>query len=109
MTRSTQAQKAERLNAAQELLARGGNMAESALRLSRDFDLSLRQAYRYLEEAQSIGHPTPVPEASTAATFKIPRSLIRDLHAYSAASGLTLSEIVRRALVSFLATIGRHG
>jgi hypothetical protein len=107
--RSTLAQKAERLNAAQELLARGGAMAENASNLSRDFDLSLRQAYRYLEEAQTLGRQMPVPEPATAATFKIPRSLLRDVHAYSAASGLTLSEIVRRALVSFLAAIGRHG
>ena len=107
--RSTQAQKAERLNAAQALLGRGGAMAENAAQLSQDFDLSLRQAYRYLEEAQALGRHIPVPEPATAATFKLPRSLLRDLHAYSAASGLTLSEIVRRALVSFLAAVGRHG
>jgi len=107
--RSTQAQKAERLNAAQALLTRGGTMTEHAAQLSQDFDLSLRQAYRYLEEAQTLGQQVPVPEPASAATFKLPRSLLRDVHAYSAASGLTLSEIVRRALVSFLATIGRHG
>lgn len=84
-------------------------MAENALTLSREFDLSLRQAYRYLEEAQTMGQQMPVPEPSVPATFKIPGSLIRDLHAYSAVSGLTLSEIVRRALVSFLAAISRHG
>ena len=107
--RSTLAQKAERLNAAQELLALGGAMAENAVSLSRDFDLSLRQAYRYLEEAQTLGQHLPVPEPAAPATFKIPHSLLRDLHAYSAASGLTLSEIVRRALVSFLAALGRRG
>ena len=107
--RSTLSQKAERLNAAQELLARGGAMAENAAQLSQDFDLSLRQAYRYLEEAQTLGRQIPVPKPATAATFKIPSSLLREVHAYSAASGLTLSEIVRRALVSFLAALGRHG
>jgi hypothetical protein len=109
MPRSTQAQKVERLNAAQRLLSQGSSMAENALRLSRDYELSLRQAYRYLEEAQAIGHPTPVPEPSVATTFKIPRTLIRDLHAYSATSGLTLSEIVRRALVNFLSAVARRG
>ena len=109
MARSTQAQKAERLNAAQRLLSQGSSMAENALRLSRDYELSLRQAYRYLGEAQAIGRPMPVPAPSVATTFKIPRDVIRDLHAHSAASGLTLSEIVRRALVSFLSRVGRHG
>jgi len=84
-------------------------MAEHAAQLAQDFDLSLRQAYRYLEEAQTLGQQVPVPEPASAATFKLPRSLLREVHAYSAASGLTLSEIVRRALVSFLAAIGRHG
>ena len=109
MPRSTQTQKVERLNAAQRLLSQGSSMAENALRLSRHYELSLRQAYRYLEQAQAIGRPTPVPERSVATTFKIPLNLIRDLHAHSAASGLTLSEIVRRALVSFLSTAGRRG
>ncbi|WP_395708517.1 hypothetical protein [Reyranella sp.] len=99
----------ERLNAAQRLLSGSNSMAENAQQLSHDYDLSLRQAYRYLEEAQAIGRPTPVPEPSLATTFKLPRSLIGELHTYSAASGLTLSEIVRRALASFLSTVGRRG
>ena len=48
MIRSTQAQKAERLRAAQRLLANNISMAEAALALSRENGLSLRQAYRYL-------------------------------------------------------------
>jgi len=52
MTLSTQGQRAERVTAAQELLARGTSMAEAAVALSRDLGLSRRQAYRYLEEAQ---------------------------------------------------------
>jgi hypothetical protein len=93
MARSTQAQRAERVRAAQELLARGTSMVEAAVALSRDFGLSRRQAYRYLEEAQAVASPPVVAEASVTITLKIPSNIVRELRAYSAISGLTISEI----------------
>jgi predicted DNA-binding transcriptional regulator YafY len=109
MTRSTHAQKAERLNAAHGLLAGGHGMAEAAAVLSRDFGLSRRQAYRYLQEAQAIGHPVAVSEASVPITLKIPVGVGRELRAYAAASGLTLGEIVARAVKAYLAAAREHG
>jgi predicted DNA-binding transcriptional regulator YafY len=109
MTRSTHAQKAERLNAAHGLLARGTSMAEAAAVLSRDLGLSRRQAYRYLQEAQAIGHPVAVTEASVPITLKIPGSVVRDLRTYAATSGLTLGEIVARAIKAYLALAREHG
>jgi predicted DNA-binding transcriptional regulator YafY len=109
MTRSTDAQKAERVNAAYNLLARGTDLADAAAALSREFGLSRRQAYRYLEEAAAIGHPVPITEPSIPITLKIPGSVVRDLRSYSAASGLTLGEIVARAIATFLKATRRHG
>lgn len=97
------------MNAAQTLLAQGVHGAEVAMRLSRDFKLSRRQAYRYLRQAQRLGHPVAVPAPSRAVTFKLPGDVIRALHNHSAASGLPLSEIVTRALVAFLAIDRDHG
>jgi hypothetical protein len=51
MARSTQADKARQLNAAHHLLQRGIPLSKAVQRLSREFDLSGRQAYRYLEQA----------------------------------------------------------
>jgi predicted DNA-binding transcriptional regulator YafY len=109
MPRSTYAQKVERLNAAHGLLARGSSMAEVAVVLAREFGISRRQAYRYLEEAQRIGRPLPVAEAAVPITLKIPGDVVRDLRAYSAISGLTLGEIVARAVSAFLAAAREHG
>jgi Ribbon-helix-helix protein, copG family len=109
MARSTQAQRAERVTAAQELLARGTSMAEAAVALSRDFGLSQRQAYRYLEEAQAVAPAPAIAEASVTITLKIPSNTVRELRAYSASSGLTLSEIVRRAISAFLSAARGHG
>ena len=69
MIRSTRVQKAERLRAAQRLLADEIGMAEAAMALSRAFGLSRRQAYRYLELARA-GTPAPVAENSVAITLK---------------------------------------
>jgi len=109
MARSTDAQKAERLNAAHRLLARGTDLADAATVLSRDFGLSRRQAYRYLEEAEAIGHPVPITEPSVPITLKIPGSVVRDLRSYSAVSGLTLGEVVARAISTFLKATRTHG
>jgi predicted DNA-binding transcriptional regulator YafY len=109
MARSTRAQKAERLNVAYGLLAEGRSMAEVATMLSQRFGLSRRQSYRYLREAQAIGHPVAVSEASVAITLKIPGSVARDLRAYANSSGLTIGEIVARAVSGFLTAAGKHG
>ena len=51
----------------------------------------------------------PITEPSVPITFKIPGSVVRDLRSYSAASGLTLGEIVARAISTFLKATRRHG
>jgi predicted DNA-binding transcriptional regulator YafY len=109
MARSTHAQKAERLNVAHGLLAEGHSMAEAATVLSRDFGLSRRQAYRYLQEARAIGRPVAVSEGSVPITLKIPAGVVRELRAHAAASGLTLGEIVARAVKTYLAAAREHG
>jgi hypothetical protein len=109
MARSTGAQKAERLNAAYSLLVRGTGMADAVVSLSRQFGLSRRQAYRYLQEAQTIGHAVPLVAPSVPITLKMPADVVRDVRAYSSISGLTISEIVTRAITAFLAAVRGHG
>jgi hypothetical protein len=109
MTRSTDAQKSERLNAAHSLLARGIDMREAVVSLSCQFGISRRQAYRYLQEAETIGHPVPVSAPSVPITLKISADIVGEVRAYSVISGLTLSEIVTRAITAFLTAVRGHG
>jgi predicted DNA-binding transcriptional regulator YafY len=106
MARSTGSQKAERLNAAHGLLARGLSVAEACVSLSRQFALSRRQAYRYVQEAQALAAPLPVAEPSIAVTFKLPPSLVSRVRARAAADRTTLSETVAQALSAYLAGHG---
>jgi len=109
MIRSTQAQKAERLRAARRLLASNMGMAEAALALSRENGLSLRQAYRYLEEARKEPPPLVAPRPSVTVSLKMPADLAEKLQAYAAASDLTASEVMRRALTAYLASTDEDG
>jgi hypothetical protein len=109
MTRSTKADKARQLNAAHALLLHNVSLPDAMQRLSREFDLSERQAYRYLEEAQKLDQPVEVSEATVPITLKLPSSTARLLRAYARSSGLTIGAIVTRALAAFLSTQRRNG
>jgi len=109
MSRSTKADKARQLNAAHKLLERNTELPEAAQRLSREFDLSLRQAYRYLEEAVQLDRPVEIAEATVPITLKLPPTTARRLRMHARRSGLTIGTIVTRALDAFLGAPQRHG
>ena len=86
-----------------------GWVTEAALSLSRQFPMSRRQAYRYIEEAQMIGRPVAVAEPAVAVTFKLPPSVVDASRARAAAEGTTISDMVSRALRAFLGEAGGNG
>ena len=109
MARSTKAEKARQMNTARGLLQRGVALPEAVRRLSREFDLSERQAYRYLEEASQLDQPIEIPEATVSVTLKLPPRTVELLRKYAKTSGLTNGAIVTAALNAFLRTLKRHG
>ena len=109
MARSTRAQKAIRLNAAYRLLARQMSLAQAADTLSREHGISLRHAYRYLEQAAQLERPIQIAEPAQPITFKIPGDVIRALRTYAAANDLTLSEVVTRAIKEFVTRAHPYG
>lgn len=109
MARSTKVGKARQLNTAYTMLRSNVSLPQAMQRLSRKFDLSERQAYRYLEEAQKLQRPVEVSEATVPITLKVPAGTARLLRAYARRSGLTIGTIVTRALAAFLSIQRRHG
>src|SRR5712691_8236245 len=103
MGRASDAQKAERLNRARDLLRQLDQLPEAVERLAHDCAISRRQAYRYLQQAQRLKRPVPVSEAKTAFTVKLSRSLIQRVRQYATARGLSISEVVSQALLALLA------
>jgi hypothetical protein len=84
------------------------NMAEAAATLSREEAISLRHAYRYLEQATQLEQPIAIGEPTLPITFKISGNVICALRTYAAANELTLSEVVTRAITEFVARARRH-
>lgn len=109
MARSTKADKARQLNAAHQLLERDMELSEAAQNLAREYDLSLRQAYRYLEEAARLGQAVEVTEATVPITLKLPPATVRLLRAYAKSNRQTIGMIVASALDAFLGASKGHG
>ncbi len=108
MPRAKDTEKAERLNLARDLL-RHRELSEAASELAHTYSISQRQAYRYLRHAQQLRGPVPVGDVKVAFTVKLSRSLVDRLRAYASSTGLTLSEIVSRALLRLLKRGPRRG
>ena len=109
MERATKAEKAQHLNAARRLLQRQLPRADAVRQLSREFDLSQRQAYRYLQKAAQLGRPVDIPETTIPVTLKLPPRTVELLRKHAKGSGLTIGAIVTTALNAFLRTLKRHG
>src|SRR5262252_2066981 len=102
MPRASEAQKAQRLNRARELLRRFEERAQAVTELARECSISLRQAHRYIQQAQQLKQPIPVSEGKLAFTVKLPPSLIQRVRLYARARKLPVSEVVARALLALV-------
>jgi hypothetical protein len=102
MGRASEAQKAERLNHARVVLRQTAQLPEAVERLAQDCSISPRQAYRYLQQAQRLKEPVSVSEPKLAFTVKLPHSLIQRVRLYASVKKISISEVVSRALLSFL-------
>jgi predicted DNA-binding transcriptional regulator YafY len=109
MTRSTKVGKAQHLNAAFALLQRQVALPEAVQRLARKFELSERQAYRYLQEASHLVRPVEVTEATVPVTLKLPPRTVEMLRKHARSSGMTMGAIVTGALNAFLSALKKHG
>lgn len=109
MSRASQVQKAERLNRAHVLLRELDQLPDAVAQLAREFSVSPRQAYRYLQQAQKLKQPLPVGESKLAFTVKLPHTLIQRLRWYAAVKKLSISEVVSRALLAWLPPGGGRG
>jgi ribbon-helix-helix CopG family protein len=99
--RAQTGQYAQRANRALALLRRFP--VPAALRaLVRRYQVSLRQARRYVEVAQRHPQGVPVPEPTVAFTVKLPVGLVRRVRTRARSTGSSLSALVTRALEDWL-------
>lgn len=84
-------------------------LPEAMRRFCRAFEMSGRQAYRYLEEASRLDRPVEVTETTVPVTLKLPPRTVDLLRKHSRSSGRTMGAIVTNALEAFLAARKAHG
>jgi hypothetical protein len=87
---------------ARDLLRHVDQLSDAVEQFAHDCSISPRQAYRYLEQAQRLKQRVPPSEAKLAFTVKLPHSLVRRVRTFAAAKGLSISEVVSRALLALL-------
>jgi hypothetical protein len=109
MSRSNGTERAHRLNAAFDLLTEGNTLAQAAAVLTERFDLSSRQAYRYLQEAQALKRPVPIVSPHVTMTVKVPEDIATQLRAHARATGSTIGDVISRAVSALLARERRRG
>jgi predicted DNA-binding transcriptional regulator YafY len=103
MGRADDIQKAERLNQARQLLGEFDHLPDAVQKMVRDCRVSPRQAYRYLQQARLLKQPVVVGDPKVAFTVKLSQTLVERVRSHASVSGLSLSEIVSRALAALLA------
>jgi hypothetical protein len=82
---------------------------EVAAALAARFDLSARQAHRYVQHAQRVAKPLALPEPKAVFTVKLPPRLIQRVRRRARARGQSISAVVTEALQQFLPTRNPHG
>ncbi len=102
MARANDTEKAERLNHARGLLQRFDTLPDAVDKMVRDCSVSPRQAYRYLQQAGRLKQDVPITDAKIAFTVKLSEALVERLRSYASRRGLSLSDIVSRAVEAFL-------
>jgi predicted DNA-binding transcriptional regulator YafY len=109
MTKSSNTERAKRINAAIAFLKQFSSITEAAVAMSAQYGISKRQAYRYVKEAESAGSQIPVPDQKIAFTVKLSQNLTLALRQYAQFKGQTLSEVVTQALEALLYKGRRRG
>ena len=109
MGKSSNTERAKRINMAIDLLQESGSVSKAATALSLKYGISKRQAYRYIKEAEVVGKQVPVPDRKIAFTVKLSENLTEQLRQYARFQGQSISEVVTEALIAFLQEGWRRG
>jgi len=109
VTKSSDAEQARRVNVTLSLLEKKTSPSKVLGRLIAHYGLSRRQAYRYLQQAQRITAPLPVPETKAVFTVKLARGLIADVRRQAQRQNCSISDWVDRSLRQSLKQLKGHG
>ena len=100
--KSTKAELTQRINAALLLISKYSSTSEAADMMMKQYSISKRQAYRYVEQANKIGKQVAIPDPKIAFTVKLSQKLVQQLREHAKHTETKLSTIVTQSLEDFL-------
>jgi hypothetical protein len=92
-----------------DLLKKKISPSEVVSSLVAKFDLSARQAYRYLQQAQSTTKPLALAQPKAVFTVKLPTNLIGRVRQVARKRRQSISDLVSEALEDWLTKSKAHG
>jgi hypothetical protein len=92
-----------------DLLKKNNSPKEVVSSLVAEFDLSARQAYRYLQQAHRTRKPLALPELKTVFTVKLPLNVVQRVRQIARGRRQPISDLVTEALEDFLTKRRTHG
>jgi hypothetical protein len=92
-----------------DLLKKNNSPREVVSLLVAEFDLSARQAYRYLRQAHRTRKPLALPEPKTVFTVKLPLNVVQRVRQIARGRRQPISDLVTEALEEFLTKRRTHG
>ncbi len=91
-----------RVNTAIELLRKNATSGEVVLSLIARFEVSSRQAHRYLQRAQTAAQPLCAPQSKEVFTVRSPPGLIQEVRCTARRRNQRISDLTAEALRAFL-------
>lgn len=108
MAKSLNSEYIGRINTALLMMRKYSSTEVVVAALMKQYGVSRRQSYRYIQEAQKTKHKLQIPEEKTVFTVKLPISLVSCIREHANSTGESISAIVTQALKAFLKRRG-HG
>jgi len=109
MKKSSMAEYIFRVNTALSVYHENSSSTAAIDILTQRFNVSKRQAYRYLQEALKADREQEIPEERKVLTVKLPESQITELREQAKKSGIQLSTFVGSILDTFLQKTQKNG
>jgi hypothetical protein len=109
VAKSSAAEQARRVNATIQLLRQESCASRILAEVVARYQLSRRQAYRYLQQAQRADSLLVVPERKSVFTVKLPHSLIGQVRRQARQEHASISDWVEQALRVGLEQSKTHG
>lgn len=109
MMRATSIQQIQRTNLALTLLKRQTPVTTVLSQLMAHYQISHRQAYRYLSQAAAQPAPLAIPSVKTVFTVKLPVPLVSQIRRQAREENQPISTLVAHALEDYLQRGPPHG